>query len=507
MKPASHQRFWRLLAVGLLALGGAAMRDFPVLAAGGSASSSATSSNAAPSIGDSIAVTISIDVSGLAAPDNALGGFSAVLDWNPAVLAYSGDSGIQSGFTGVVNTTNTAAGQLVFNGINIAGATGNVTVLTITFDAVGAGASPLDLGYSAMSAASTFANLLPLLAVADGRVVVGAVPHNLTVAVDPPDGGTTDPAVGVHAYAAGTVVDVTTNAGAAYRFDHWSGACSGAGACQVTTSADLTVTAHFAPLALACYDLTLSHAGEGSDPVADPIHSVGCPPGRYVDGEAIGLTGAVAGAGWQISGWTGTSQDSSTSGSNSLSMPASAHAASVIYRATIEMPVVLGNARGGDTDPSPTPVSANGAVVASASNPDAQPVSSTPPATPAQQIAQAQTAQDPTAGPTVLETNEVVETSSPEPDSGGSEEHPPAVSTQPGEVEKPLIADADRSGGDDSSSDAPGNPSRGSMTAAEQRSWPPLLPLVMVALIMLVGLVVVVISAFYLFKHKSGSGE
>jgi uncharacterized repeat protein (TIGR02543 family) len=75
-----------------------------------------------------------------------------------------------------------------------------------------------------------------------------AVPtHDLTLAVDPVGGGTTDPAVGVHTYAEGTDVTITAAPTAGYVFDEWSGACTGSGACQVTMDGDKSVTAHFVP--------------------------------------------------------------------------------------------------------------------------------------------------------------------------------------------------------------------------------------------------------------------
>ncbi|MDI9549151.1 MAG: metallophosphoesterase, partial [Chloroflexota bacterium] len=81
--------------------------------------------------------------------------------------------------------------------------------------------------------------------------VISAVPinpaaagatHTLTVAIDPAGGGTTTPAVGSHTCAEGSVVPVTATAAAGYAFDHWSGDCTGSGTCQVTMTADKTVT-------------------------------------------------------------------------------------------------------------------------------------------------------------------------------------------------------------------------------------------------------------------------
>jgi hypothetical protein len=246
VKSIRSLQHWCSLALALLVLGGAVMGGVPVFAAGGSATASATPSNATPGIGDSIVVTITIDVSGVAAPDNALGSFTGTLDWNPAVLAYSSNAGIQAGFTGVVNTGSAGSGHIIFNGAKSNGATGKVTVLTITFGAVGAGTSVLHLQYSAMAAASTFASLLPILTITDGQVVVSpAAQYTLTVAVSPSDGGTTVPAAGVHTYASGTVVNVTATPAAGYRLSSWSGACAGAGACSVTMNGAKTVTANF----------------------------------------------------------------------------------------------------------------------------------------------------------------------------------------------------------------------------------------------------------------------
>lgn len=157
----------------------------PVHAQTGSVTSSATPSNATPNIGQQVVVTIHIDMSNVAAPNDKLGSFTASLDWDPGVLAYNSNSGVLASFTGVVNAASAATGHIVFNGANAAGAAGNIIVLTITFDVVGAGTSALNLEYSAMTATITFADLLPILTVTDGQVVVGAVQHTLTPTPSP----------------------------------------------------------------------------------------------------------------------------------------------------------------------------------------------------------------------------------------------------------------------------------------------------------------------------------
>ena len=187
----------------------------------GSATSSATPSNATPSIGQQIDVEINIDVSGVNPPDNALGSFSASLDWNSAVLAYHSNSGLQAGFTGVVNPTT---GHLAFNGANPSGATGNFTVLSITFDVVGTGTSSLDLGYSAMAAASTFGNLLPLLTVNDGQVVVSSSNHTVTFNANGGSGTMADQVANVP-----TALNANSFTRAGYTFAGWNTADDGSG--------------------------------------------------------------------------------------------------------------------------------------------------------------------------------------------------------------------------------------------------------------------------------------
>jgi len=128
-------------------------------------------SNDSPEVGDLIKVDILIDASNVEPPDNNLGSFSGNLTWDPSILAYNSDSGVDPAlFTGFVNPLGD---HLYFNGINATGVQGSNVVLTITFEVIGTGTCDLDLGYSAMSAAYTFVNLLPILTVQDGQVQVG----------------------------------------------------------------------------------------------------------------------------------------------------------------------------------------------------------------------------------------------------------------------------------------------------------------------------------------------
>jgi hypothetical protein len=83
-----------------------------------------------------------------------------------------------------------------------------------------------------------------------------------------------------------------------------------------------------------CYILTLAHTGQGSDPIATPAHSTGCPTGKYVAGASVNLSGAVPASGWHIAGWSGTEDDASIASTNTVTIPAGDHAAAVIYLQT-----------------------------------------------------------------------------------------------------------------------------------------------------------------------------
>jgi hypothetical protein len=80
----------------------------------------------------------------------------------------------------------------------------------------------------------------------------------------------------------------------------------------------------------ACYSLTRSHTGSGSDPSASPGNSSGCASGQYHAGEAIALTASPA-SGWSVGSWSGTANNGSTSTGNSMTMPAANATVTVNY--------------------------------------------------------------------------------------------------------------------------------------------------------------------------------
>ncbi len=122
-----------------------------------------------PREGTQVQALLSVDMSGVPAPDSLLGSFTGSLNWNPALLNYIDHSALQSGFVGVVNTSDVANGFLEFNGANPTGAGGNVPIFGVLFEVVGAAgdSGTLDLNYTDMLAAGTFQNLLACLTVND----------------------------------------------------------------------------------------------------------------------------------------------------------------------------------------------------------------------------------------------------------------------------------------------------------------------------------------------------
>ena len=122
------------------------------------------------------------------------------------------------------------------------------------------------------------------------------ITHTLDVVADPPDGGTTVPAAGSHIYVENDIVTVTATANTGFEFDHWGGACSGSGACQVTMSTDLNVTAYFTQLP---QDLTISVSPEGGG-TTDPgvgVHT-------YLYGDVVDVYATPA-SGYLFDHWSG----------------------------------------------------------------------------------------------------------------------------------------------------------------------------------------------------------
>jgi uncharacterized repeat protein (TIGR02543 family) len=122
---------------------------------------------------------------------------------------------------------------------------------------------------------------------------VPPVTYDLTVAVNPADAGTTDPAVGVHSYAENSTFDVIATPNAGYEFANWSGACSGTGACHITMDSDKTVTANFTPI-----EYTLSVTSAHGTVTKNPDQA------SYHYWDVVQLT-AIPAPGWSFASWSG----------------------------------------------------------------------------------------------------------------------------------------------------------------------------------------------------------
>lgn len=86
-----------------------------------------------------------------------------------------------------------------------------------------------------------------------------------------------------------------------------------------------------------CQILTRSHTGSGADPTANLANSPGCPAGQYIEGQEIELTAAAA-SGWEVDGWSGTDNNSSSATTNTVTMPGGNHTATVHYA---EIPIQI----------------------------------------------------------------------------------------------------------------------------------------------------------------------
>jgi hypothetical protein len=162
--------------------------------------------------------------------------------------------------------------------------------------------------------------------------------YTLTRTVQPSNSGSITPSLlksascpANYQYTAGTSVSLQATANSGYQFSSWSGALGGATNPQsVTMDGNKSVTANFIVPIENCYQLLVDHTGNGSDPTTSPAQSTGCSAGFYRSGEEIELQADPAN-GWHVTGWNGTDNDSSTSTSNTVTMPAGQHTVTVMY--------------------------------------------------------------------------------------------------------------------------------------------------------------------------------
>ena len=117
----------------------------------------------------------------------------------------------------------------------------------------------------------------------------------LTMAVN--GNGSTSPAVGIHTYAAGTVVPIAAIAAGGWQFDDWTGAVANPNSAITTVTMDTakTVTANFSEIPT--YTLTMAMSGNGSTSPTVGNHT-------YAAGTVVPIAAIPAGD-WQFDSWSG----------------------------------------------------------------------------------------------------------------------------------------------------------------------------------------------------------
>jgi len=132
-------------------------------------------------------------------------------------------------------------------------------------------------------------------------------------------------------YVVGEAVTFTAAPGTGHIVGSWSGTTNDSSSASqnslVMPASNTVVGVNYV---LACYRLTLSHAGSGNDPNATPLASEGCGSVQYHYNAQISINANPA-PGWQVSAWSGTTNNTLTATTNSLVMPAADYSASVIY--------------------------------------------------------------------------------------------------------------------------------------------------------------------------------
>ena len=116
---------------------------------------------------------------------------------------------------------------------------------------------------------------------------------DLSVAAEPPEGGTVFP-IGTTSYVSNNRVTVTARPGYGYEFSGWDGDCSGIGPCVVPMDDNKTVTANFVKQFVLTVVASPSTGGEVS------------PQGttQHTEGNEVTVTAAPA-EGYGFSGWSG----------------------------------------------------------------------------------------------------------------------------------------------------------------------------------------------------------
>jgi uncharacterized repeat protein (TIGR01451 family)/uncharacterized repeat protein (TIGR02543 family) len=192
--------------------------------------------------------------------------------------------------------------------------------------------------------------------------VTPAANHTLTVATAGAGSGTvTSSPAGINCGATcsaqftnGTAVTLTATAAVGSTFAGWSGDCTGTGTCQVTMSADHSVTATFNTVPT--HTLTVTKAGSGSGSVTSSPAGISCGAtcsAPFNEGTVVTLTAAAA-SGSVFSGWSG----GGCSGTGTCQVTMSANqSVTATFAATHTLTVVEAGSGSGSVTSSPAGIS------------------------------------------------------------------------------------------------------------------------------------------------------
>ena len=135
--------------------------------AGAGVVASLVPADAQATVGQPVVITATIETDG-----RELGSFSGRLTFDPAVLRYDSYTADMPGWMEVINATQAGAGIIYFVGANAQGQAGTVTPIVITFTPLQEGMALLDLNYTAMAEAHTYAAIAP--SIQDGSLTIAA---------------------------------------------------------------------------------------------------------------------------------------------------------------------------------------------------------------------------------------------------------------------------------------------------------------------------------------------
>lgn len=250
------------------------------------------------------------------------------------VIAGAGSGTVTSAPTGVACTTNAGSVSGTCNATFVQGTQVTLTAAPaggstfVSWGGACSGAGPCSLSLqSAQNVTATFA--LPSFA-----LVVGVTGNGTGTVTSAPAGVNCSIATGTPAgtctatYAQGTSVTLTATPAAGFKFNGWSGDCSGTGTCVVQMSAARNVSANFVPN-IVTFGLDVSIGGSGNGSITSSPTGITCSwtasatsgtcSAQFNQNTNVVLTAAPA-AGSNFGGWGGACGASGTSLTCTVSM-------------------------------------------------------------------------------------------------------------------------------------------------------------------------------------------